>query len=216
MTDGNMATISPVSEGEMDQIQSLFKKAADTLVAYASISGQVEKLQAQVNDLANQVTRYRNHIDTQDDAMYRLRQEREELTKAKNDAIHEAEVARQQYEVDKQENERLTVKVQNLQDQVAKLMKDRDDAEFKALELEDKLKTANNDLGKVREFARSILPEVPIVKDMPVSPPPVSNPPPAVDITEWRPPYRDSADETEHKETEVPLDPWSSAQRATS
>src|SRR5215467_8346686 len=154
MTDGNMATsISPVSEGEMEQIQNLFKKAADTIVAFSSLSGQVEKLQAQVNDLSNQVTRYRNHIDTQDDAMYRLRQEREELTNRATEAEHSRQSAVAEAEQAKQAYNGSQARLTDLEALVASLRKDRDDAEYRVIELEDKLKVSEKTLGKFRELA---------------------------------------------------------------
>jgi len=73
MTD--MTNVSPVSEGEMSQIQAMFKRAADTIIAYSSLYDQVQSLQKQVNELQGMVNRYRNQIDTQDEALYKLRRE---------------------------------------------------------------------------------------------------------------------------------------------
>ncbi|HSW92139.1 MAG TPA: hypothetical protein VLG09_05840 [Candidatus Saccharimonadales bacterium] len=203
MENGNTATISPVSEVEMSQIQNLFKKAADTIVAFSSLTEQVERLQAQVNDLSNQVTRYRNHIDTQDDAMYRLRQEREDLTKARNDAEAKAEQATHEAQIAKSELEVVKVQVSDLDARVTRLMKDRDDAEFRAMELEDKLKKSEDMVAKFKDFAKGLGMITPEPKPEPVKEPEPT--PPVQSMDEWW---------TKQEPVHDVEDPWTSAQKA--
>ncbi len=154
MSDGNMAIqVSPVSEEDMSKARQVFEQALNSIVSLSQLSKDVEVLRQQVNDLTNTVNRYRSQIDTLDDALYRTRQERDEAVRRAN-SEQEMRLAAERSQHDaEQARDHLQGVTAQLTDTVNRVSKERDDAQYKVMELEEKLAMANDRLNDIKSMA---------------------------------------------------------------
>lgn len=166
MTDGNMAIpVSPVTEDEMNQIQVLFKKAADTLIAFSTMHSEVESMKSELAELRNATNRYRNQIDMQDEVMYKLRREREELLQNEGKAKQEADVAKADLVSLQGEYSSAQDALVQVNARLTEVRNDRDHAQYQVEELKEKVKGLEDTIAKFRDLARALEP-VPTPQDL--------------------------------------------------
>lgn len=157
MTDGTTGiNVAPVSEDEMNNIRSIFERAANSIVNVSHLHTQVQELAAQVQALKGDVEYYRDRTNQQDAELVYIRGQRD-------DALREAKALKEAHEVDQ-------IKLGSAHDRIVDLVKElatvvteknnisrqRDDAELRVMALEDIVTESEQKLADIRDFAKNL------------------------------------------------------------
>lgn len=187
MSDGNTAIqVSPVTEDTMTNVRQVFQHALDAIVSASTLKGEVDELRKSVQDLQQQVDHYRHTIANYDDQVTRLRDERD----AANARVYEAEdrlsTLTKTHNATLVELETLRSRNESQGRTLHEVMKERDEAQFKVLELQDNLKSVTEKLAKIEDFAKQLFPQSPPTPHVePVATPPQAPAPAPVAEGPW-------------------------------
>ena len=132
---------------EMGKVKEIFDRALNALVNATSLAQTVEQLKTDLDSLRIQVQTYRNTIANQDDQITRLRQDRDVARTAQYQAEDSSRHTVNELVVVKRENDTLNSANVRLNDRISELAKERDDAQYKLLELQE----SHNALSKKME-----------------------------------------------------------------
>lgn len=134
MSDGTTATTLAPSEDDMRKVREVFDAMRDTVINSSQLAGEVAALRGEVASLRSEIQAARESNHWLDSQVTELRQQRDQATRDKQAALDELNRAN----ADKQS---LTITVENqrselhrLNEEVARLKRERDDAEMRALE----------------------------------------------------------------------------------
>lgn len=178
MEDGNMATqasaISPtsqVTEEDMGKVREIFERGINALVDVSRLAETVKALQYQVDGLQRDVQKYRNQNDMLDEYLVKARQERDTATQRAATAERE----RQDYANTNTDllraRDATDVLLQESLDKAHTLEKERDDAQFKVMEYEEKVATLQAKLDKFLSLISEMTPPpAPSTIEQPVNP----------------------------------------------
>lgn len=155
MTD-TYATPAVQEEPEMTKVKEIFDRALNALVDASSLAKTVEQLKTDLEGLKVQVTHYRNTISNQDDQITRLRQDRDAARTAQYQAEDNSRHINNELVVIKRENDSLTQSNVRLNERISEVSKERDEAQFKLLELQE----AHTELTKKLESVQASLESV--------------------------------------------------------
>ena len=145
--DGTMATTLAPSEDEMNKITEVFGKMRDTVIAASALAKEVEELRSAVGDLRKE--RETNHwLDQQ---CTELRTQRDQAVRDKGATIDElnrvqVELKDTTHRVDNQRGELV-----RLNDRIASIKLERDDANFRVLELEEAKAESDKKLQAIKD-----------------------------------------------------------------
>ncbi len=159
MTDGTTGFhVAPITEDEMSKVQAILKRAADAIVGMSQLHADVDMLRQTVASLQADTDRLRSQNNALDEALNHSRSVRDQQGQ-RIDELNQglAETERRLIEVTDERN-KLTLSNQQYHDDLEAAHKAKDDAEFRALELEDKLASAEAKLAKVAELHRTLFP----------------------------------------------------------
>jgi predicted nucleic acid-binding Zn-ribbon protein len=120
---------------EMGKVKEIFDRALNALVNATSLAQTVEQLKTDLDSLRVQVQTYRNTIANQDDQITRLRQDRDVARTAQYQAEDSSRHTANELSVVKRENDSLNSANVRLNDRITEVLKERDDAQYKLLEL---------------------------------------------------------------------------------
>lgn len=150
MTDHN---VSPaVTESEMNTFRDIFTRFADTVTNASQLSQDVANLRTQVEQITRDLQQAASTNAFLSDRLSQAQREKDEAlvelstTKA---TLATVEADRNMF---KDQISRDSSTINRLQDEVNALKRERDDAHFRVLELEDKLKESDGRWGKLREL----------------------------------------------------------------
>ena len=145
--DGTMATTLTPSEDEMNKITEVFGKMRDTVIAASALAKEVEELRSAVGDLRKE--RETNHwLDQQ---CTELRTQRDQAVRDKAATIDElnrvqVELKDTTHRVDNQREELV-----RLNDRIFSVKLERDDANFRVLELEEAKAESDKKLQAIKD-----------------------------------------------------------------
>lgn len=149
MTDGNMGIqVAPTAE-EIMNAQSVFQKAADAIVGLSSLKASVDALQTQVTQMSDELDRLRKQNAGLEESLYQARTHRFELEDKLNKAQAEAAQATQDKASAQRDAEHWQTSCNAALDKLSNTQRQRDDAEYTIIELQDKLKAAEAKLATI-------------------------------------------------------------------
>jgi chromosome segregation ATPase len=149
---------------EMGKVREIFDRALNALVDATSLAKTVEQLKVDLESLKVQVTHYRNTIANQDDQITRLRQDRDAARTAQYQAEDTARHMVTNLEDHKREVDSLSSANVRLNDRVSELTKERDEAQFKLLEIQESHSVLSQKLDNIKaQFATLFPPEPPLL-----------------------------------------------------
>lgn len=171
MTDGNtdIHVVPVLSEGEMKSFQELFSKIANTITQASSLAGEFEKIKTQVSGLTNDLEYQRSRNSTLDEAITHLRSERDEANRLLSEGRVEWNNLKNDYSNLQYQLDDSVKSVNTLETANTEIIKDRDEAMFKVLELTEELDKAKASLASIHK-ALGIVPAPepkpePIIRD---------------------------------------------------
>lgn len=150
MTDGTTGfQVAPITEDDMNKVQTILKRALDSIVGMSQLHADVEMLRATVSGLQADADRLRRQNEALDEALHTARTQRHDLeaklaqveTVARNasverdKAVHDLDSVARDYA--------------GLKHDFDTMHTERDDAQFQVLTLQDELKDA---LAKLEAF----------------------------------------------------------------
>jgi hypothetical protein len=149
----NVSYATPqVEDQEMGRVREIFDRALNALVDASTLAKEVEQVKSDLEGLKAQVTHYRNTIANQDDQITRLRQDRDAARTAQYHAEDEARHQVTKLENLTRETESLSSANVRLNERITEVSKERDEAQFKLLELTE----AHNELSKKLDTIKSL------------------------------------------------------------
>lgn len=169
MTDGTTGIqVAPITEDDMNRVQTILKRAADAIIGMSQLSADVDMLRQTVAGLQADTDRLRNQNNALDEALNYSRSERDrqasELVNVKAELASAHDGA---YSL-KLENDKLGLVNVQLHGDLDLTRKERDDAQFQVLDLQERLTIAEGKLAKVAELHKALFPETepaPLKKD---------------------------------------------------
>lgn len=158
MTDGTTGfPVAPITEDEMGKVHDILRRAADAIVGMSQLKADVDHLSAQVRQLSDDCERLRKANAGLEESLYQSRNQRQQLEEQLASAHRESNDW--QDKANKAESNFATLKGTH-DDLVVSLdmtRKQRDDAELKVMELEDKLKAQGQMLDKIKAVHAEIV-----------------------------------------------------------
>jgi chromosome segregation ATPase len=149
MSDVSLAT-PQAEDQEMGKVREIFDRALNALVDATSLAKDVETLKNDLDTLKGQVTHYRNTIANQDDQITRLRQDRDAARTAQYQAEDDQRHKANELVVVKRENDAMNTANVRLNDRISEITKERDDAQFKLLELQEAHTTLSKKMDAIK------------------------------------------------------------------
>ena len=149
--DGTMATTLTPSEDEMNKITEVFGKMRDTVIAASALAKEVGELRSAVGDLRKEVDHLRETNHWLDQQCTELRTQRDQAVRDKAATIDElnrvqVELKDTTHRVDNQRGELV-----RLNDRIASIKLERDDANFRVLELEEAKAESDKKLQAIKD-----------------------------------------------------------------
>lgn len=202
--EGNTATpqsstgISPSdaalpTEEDMGKVRAFIDQAINAFVNASQLKGEVEELRSSISTLREQVEKVNRQNSWLDEQLVRIRGERDIAISDANSAKQARQLDHDTIETLQRQLDTAKVELGKDADLISQLRKDKDDAEYRAMELEEKLSKVNAKVEKFLSLADEIDPpqepqQVPITQswDTKVEPPKVE---PASEILpgQWDP-----------------------------
>lgn len=141
MTDGNTAFhVGPVlSEGEMKSFQDMFARIANTITQASELSAKFTDLSYKVDEMAHSLEVAQARNTNLDDALTRVRTERDELSLQLSQAKANASNFEQRLTSAESSNASLERSLQDAYDNNKTVRVERDDAQFQVLTLTEEL-----------------------------------------------------------------------------
>lgn len=159
--DGTTATALAPSEDEMNKITEVFGKMRDTVIAASALAKEVGELRSAVGDLRKEVDHLRETNHWLDQQCTELRTQRDQAIRDKGGVIDELNKAQRELSDTKYHTENQRAELVRLNEQIASLKRERDDANFRVLELEEANATLAEKLAKIGDLFSPPLKEFP-------------------------------------------------------
>lgn len=147
MTDiGNTGSqVAPnVNEQEINMVREIFEKMANSLVGLSSAAKDIAEMREQLEGLKQDIERTQGRNRELDEMVAHVRRERDEAVREVTVARDALTEATKQLEGVNSENSMLRRDIEILNSDLITAKRDRDDASFKNMELEEKLKERND------------------------------------------------------------------------
>jgi len=142
--------VSPVlSEGEMKSFQDMFARIANTITQASELTAKFTDLSHKVDDLSHSLEVAQARNSNLDEALLRVRTERDELSVKLQDMLLECVDLRSALASVERANAANVDTAQALSTQAAEARKDRDDAQFQVLTLTEELDKAKAALASI-------------------------------------------------------------------
>lgn len=151
MESGNTAIqVGPVpTEEEMGKVREYFSRALDAIVSHADITRQVQALSGQVSQLSTRLAsaeHYANNLNTSLEETRAQRNSLDQQYKATMTALH---VTKSDLNNVIEDRNNLIATLDSVRENVVSLTKERDEAQFRNLELEEALQVERQKVEKV-------------------------------------------------------------------
>jgi chromosome segregation ATPase len=143
------------TEAEMSTVRSIMERAISGIVSLSQLQVDFDNLKTQVRELSESLERQRNRNSYLDAELSEVRAARDGYKVERDKAVADNDSLVSKNEVQAGELRTLAESNARLVDRLNQANRDRDDAELKAMELEDKLKVAEDKLSEIRDMARS-------------------------------------------------------------
>ena len=173
MSDTQVVTYPHTEDQEMGKVREIFDRALNALVDASTLAKSVEQLKVDLEGLKAQVTHYRNTIANQDDQITRLRQDRDAARTAQYQAEDNQRHQATELENAKRELELLQGSNSRMNARLSDILKERDDAQYALLQLQDEHKAVHDKLDKIKSAIGMV--------DEPKAPEPTPEPPKPVE-----------------------------------
>src|SRR4029077_18780198 len=152
----NVVTYPHTEEPEMSKVKEIFDRALNALVSASSLAKEVEQVKSDLEALTSQVNHYRNTIANQDDQITRLRQDRDAARTAQYQSEDDKRHMTTELENVKRDADSLSSANIRLNDRVSQLIKERDDAEFRLLELQESHSVLSEKLNAIKSHMEGL------------------------------------------------------------
>lgn len=148
--DGTTATTLAPSEDEMNKITEVFGKMRDTVIAASALAKEVGELRNAVGDLRKEVDHLRETNHWLDQQCTELRTQRDQAIRDKSATIDELNRAKSELDLVQHHFNNQQMELARLNDEIAKVKRERDDANFRVLELEEAKEASDKRLAAVQ------------------------------------------------------------------
>jgi len=148
-----MSQVAPaVEDQEMGKVREIFDRALNALVDASALAKTVEQLKTDLEGLKVQVTHYRNTISNQDDQITRLRQDRDAARTAQYQAEDSVRHMTTDLENTKRDLSSMAEANVRLNDRLSAMAKEKDDAQFQLLELQEVHAALSKKMDTIRDL----------------------------------------------------------------
>jgi hypothetical protein len=174
--------VAPIAEDEAMKLSTMFSRAADAIVAASTMPQKINDLTSQVERLTQDLEARTLHADELDHTIHELREQRDHFKATAATADHVADERSRQLEAEQRATHELNAKLEALGRDLDLTKADRDDAEYKALELHDELAKAKATIADIQAKVAAFFPSAPT----PAAPVPTPEPEPSpVELPKW-------------------------------
>ena len=180
MTDGNMGFQVAPTEDEMANASAILTRMINAVVGMSQLQADVDMLRTTVQSLQSDAERLRNQNAGLDEALFHARQARHELEAKAKAAEESAMIASAASKTAIRSRDYAESQLADTKSALTQALDERDEAQFRVLELEDKLKAAEGKLAKVQEVF-GIVTEPPKAEPVQAEPIPAPEPAPLAD-----------------------------------
>lgn len=178
MTDGTTATqVSPIiSESEVTMFRDFMNRLANTVVQASDFAKQVDILREELNTIREDASAVRKRNSELDEELAYVREQRNKAQDEARQANHEAGQWKSSYEMAEKNFSNASAELDHQRNVIAELKTERDEAQFRVLELTERAEKAESVLNDLR--SRLGLP-VPVAELPPLMPAPTPEPTPS-------------------------------------
>lgn len=155
-TQGHMAP----SVSEIEQAQSVFARARDAILDLAQLRQDVAGLRDTVNSMQADLDRLRNQNNALEEALTHSRQARHELETRNASLQRDLDEEKRNHDVAVHTRNEQQDRADRAERSLAEARKERDDAQLRVMELEDKLKASDAKLNELQETFRRIFGQI--------------------------------------------------------
>lgn len=141
-----------VTESEMNAVQNIFQRMATTIVEASKLSSDVNELRATVDAMKRDLESQRNNNAWLDSQLAETRKAKEEAVKELLDVKDQLRQTLDNYDRVNRDFQATGETIRQYEQETQQLRRERDDAHYKNLELEDKLKASEDRWAKLREL----------------------------------------------------------------
>lgn len=191
MTDGTTGIqVAPISEDDMNKLQSIFQRALDAIVSMSKLAGEVETLRQQVGQLTDDAERLRRANAGLDESLYQARNQRLDLERKLAEAEQAKATAQRECSDWQSKANSAEAKVNELRNENTLRNNELEESQYRVIELEDKLKAAEAKVGAIHAAlgitpAPEVPPAPPPSVGPVVQPTPEASPTPVPEVAEW-------------------------------
>lgn len=193
MTDGTTGIqVAPITEDDMSLVRSILQRATDAIIGMSQLSTDVDMLRETVTSMQADTERLRNQNNALDEALNYSRSERDRQASELGNVKADLAGVKAEGDAYKLENDKLTLSNEQYQIDLDLTRRERDDAQFQVLDLQERLAVAEGKLAKINEALGSIA--APVEAKPEPEPAPVQDPRPVQATAEpvavdWNKPY---------------------------
>lgn len=156
MTDGTTGIpVAPTAE-DISMAQTVFQKAADALVNMSHLANEVAELRQQVQQMNDTLSSLRRQNDSLDEALANSRQRRQELEQQLASARDEAQREKARADSAEAKRDAYFNEMSGYIEDREQARKERDDAQLRVLELEERVEKAEGQLRDIRNYASQV------------------------------------------------------------
>jgi chaperonin cofactor prefoldin len=151
MTDGTTGfQVAPISEDDMNKVQSILKRAADAIIGMSQLAADVDMLRSTVAGLQADTDRLRTQNANLDEALAHVRAERDQARKERDqwhDSYIDIETARDNY---RNQVDDLGLELSATKDKLVTTLRERDDYGMQVLALEETNRDLQSKLDRIK------------------------------------------------------------------
>lgn len=153
--DGTTAIqVSPTEDATMTA--NFLRKIAEAVVNASTMPDQIKDLQSQIEVLKTTLERAQTHSQELDNSLREMREQRDQARRERDEAESKCTFVVKDCERLTNERDSANRDVEHYKLRLGEIRKERDDAEYRALEANDKLDTANAKLKEIEDRVASV------------------------------------------------------------
>lgn len=143
------------TEAEMSSFRNIFEKVAMTITEAAGLQAAFASMRVELDSLKRDLEEVRDRNRWLDKELNEIRQARDSYRQQKYELENAVAVLKTDNDLLNQTIATLRTANESQQSEIVNLVRDRDDAQLKAMELEDKVASLTGQLEIIKDFARS-------------------------------------------------------------
>ncbi len=172
MTDGTTGfQVAPITEDEMSRVHDILTRAINAIVSMSQLSKDVESLRNQVAQLTDDSTRLRRTNDALEESLSNSRRNRQEMEAKLNDEIERSIQAQSERERATEKANALAADVEYLSKDLHAERREREDAQYKVMELQDALDKLRHTHDSIKSALGIVDPPKAVQEVTPSAPP---------------------------------------------